>query len=84
MNNLADSASFDSEDRDAPSKPGIKHLDTKATIMPTRYQSKVHSSLAAIVPECHSTGMTTGASLFFSSTTINFAGLDVLALRLTK
>ncbi|AUW47459.1 hypothetical protein CUJ84_pRLN3000336 (plasmid) [Rhizobium leguminosarum] len=26
MKNLAHSASFDSEDKDAPSKPGIKHL----------------------------------------------------------
>lgn len=26
MQNLAHSASFDSEDKDAPSKPGIKHL----------------------------------------------------------
>ncbi|TBC73681.1 hypothetical protein ELH27_12875 [Rhizobium leguminosarum] len=34
--------------------------------------------------ECHFTGMTTGASVFFSSTTMNFAGLDLLALRLTR
>jgi hypothetical protein len=29
MKNLAHSASFDSEDKDAPSKPGIKHLDER-------------------------------------------------------
>jgi hypothetical protein len=29
MKNLAHSASFDSDDKDAPSKLGIKHLDTE-------------------------------------------------------
>jgi hypothetical protein len=30
MKNLAHSASFDSDDKDAPSKPGIKHLEFKS------------------------------------------------------
>ncbi|OBQ83720.1 hypothetical protein A9K71_23110 [Mesorhizobium sp. WSM3873] len=32
MENLAHSASFDSEDKDAPSKPGIKHLGERARV----------------------------------------------------
>jgi hypothetical protein len=32
MKNLAHSASFDSEDKDAPSKPGIKHLQAKLRV----------------------------------------------------
>nr|WP_168283033.1 hypothetical protein [Rhizobium laguerreae] len=41
MKNLAHSASLDSEDKDAPSKPGIKHLsETKE-----RPKSKFHFDL---------------------------------------
>lgn len=31
MQNFAHSASFDSEDKDAPSKPGIKHLGASSS-----------------------------------------------------
>ena len=34
--------------------------------------------------EYHFTGMRTGASFFFKSTTMNFAGLVLLALRLIR
>jgi hypothetical protein len=41
MVNLAHSASFDSSDKDAPSKPGIKHLD-----------HGLHAARTALVLDC--------------------------------
>jgi len=43
-----------------------------------------HGPRSSPPAECHFTGITTGASFFFKSTTMNFAGLVLLALRLTR
>ena len=46
MKNLAHSASFDSEDEDAPSKPGIKHLGGQ-------FGSDALSMISAIIGRIH-------------------------------
>jgi hypothetical protein len=46
MKNLAHSASFDSDDKDAPSKPGIKHLANKAADLVT--EADRHRAIAIL------------------------------------
>ncbi|WP_292067954.1 hypothetical protein, partial [Mesorhizobium sp.] len=52
VKNLAHSASFDSEDKDAPSKPGIKHLvDDAVGRSPTAWASKDLWAICTVIGE---------------------------------